>query len=684
MAASYFSEEKLTDNDILSRFIMWQDIGGIVVFNDSLTPVSYALGENSPPLAFWTDTASNPNISEVLTYPKKSYMDRVSYGGKIYNIGVSSRAESNEMILCFDEYEDMLTDDGFNMDTLFSGFRLDMNGAIVVTDGERTITSNVDGLHGTKVSDWPEREMKPMTGGMFRVRDGRKSWYGARTVYEGYYIYVFFPASEVFKNHQTILVYEITIYVVLCLMFEIMRYRSKQRNIRQIEEHMNTVNAVSTIYTANVLIRLDSNEWQIIKAEDRIRELLKNAVTREDCLKIITEKVVSDESRKAFRKFADLSDISERISENGYIDFDFKSSENVWLNMTVVPRETDDEGRAVSVLLLVRNINETKCRELDYLKQLRATAEMADRANAAKTDFLRRMSHDIRTPINGIRGMAAIGKCSLDDPKKQEECLDRILTASDFLLDLVNNVLDMNKLESGNVILENKAFDLHGLISDLTVAVETQAVERGVAYSADDSQITHSAVIGSPLHLRQVLQNIVSNAVKYNRENGSVTLTCKELSSANGRAEYEFICRDTGIGMSREFQEHVFEPFSQERSDARTKYEGTGLGLSMLNFASNAIKYTKKGRIDITLGCERISEDTAVMKYSVKDTGQGIRSEDMDKLFTMYTQLNAVKNHGTESTGIGLAISKYFIDLMGGSVSAESVYGKGSGDTAGR
>ena len=232
---------------------------------------------------------------------------------------------------------------------------------------------------------------------------------------------------------------------------------------------MNTVNAVSTIYTANVLIRLDSNEWQIIKAEDRIRELLKNAVTREDCLKIITEKVVSDESRKAFRKFADLSDISERISENGYIDFDFKSSENVWLNMTVVPRETDDEGRAVSVLLLVRNINETKCRELDYLKQLRATAEMADRANAAKTDFLRRMSHDIRTPINGIRGMAAIGKCSLDDPKKQEECLDRILTASDFLLDLVNNVLDMNKLESGNVILENKAFDLHGLISDLSL-----------------------------------------------------------------------------------------------------------------------------------------------------------------------------------------------------------------------
>lgn len=582
MAGSYFSEEKLTDNDILSKFIMWQDIDGIVVFNDRLTPISYAFGENSPPLAFWTDTASNPNISEVLTYPKKSYMDRVSYGGKTYNIAVSSRAESNEMILCFDEYEDMLTDDGFNMDTLFSGFRLDMNGAIVVTDGERTITSNVDRLHGTKVSDWPERKMKPINGGMFRVKDGRKAWYGARTVYEGYYIYVFFPASEVFRNHQTILGYEITIYVVLCFIFEIMRYRSKQRNIRQIEEHMNTVNAVSTIYTANVLIRLDNDEWQIIKAEDRIRELLKNAVTREDCLKIIIEKVVSHESREAFRKFADLSDISERLSEKSYIDFDFKSIENVWLNMTVVPRETDDEGRAVSVLLLVRNINETKCRELDYLKQLRVTAEMADRANAAKTDFLRRMSHDIRTPINGIRGMAAIGKCSLDDPKKQEECLDKILTASDFLLDLVNNVLDMNKLESGNVILENKAFDLHGLISDLTVAVETQAVERGVAYSADDSQITHSAVIGSPLHLRQVLQNIVSNAVKYNRENGSVTLTCKELSCANGRAEYEFICRDTGIGMSREFQEHVFEPFSQERSDARTKYEGTGLGLSIV------------------------------------------------------------------------------------------------------
>lgn len=585
MAGSYFSEEKLTDNDILGKFIMWQEISGIIVFDEKLSPVSYAFADDAVPMSFWEEIASNPNISEVITYPKKSYMDRVEYGGKLYNIAVSARAETNEMILCFDEYEELLTDDGFNMDTLFSGFRLNMNGAIVVSDGEKVITSNISGLQGLSVSDCPVTDVsaaKKQSGDLIRIKYGRKSWYGTRSVYGDYIIYAFFPASEVFSNHQTILGYVITVYAVMCFFFEIMRYRSKRKSIQQIEEHINTVNAVSAIYTANVLVRLDRDEWHIIKAEDKIKDMLGVSGSRDKCLEIIKNNLVSDDNRAQFEKFTDLSDISERLSANGYTDLDFKNRENVWLNMTIVPRELDDNGRAVSVLLLVRNINEAKCRELDYLRQLKETAELADRANIAKTDFLRRMSHDIRTPINGIRGMAAIGKCSLDDPKKQEECLDKILTASDFLLDLVNNVLDMNKLESGNICLENKSFDLHGLIRALGLAVETQAVERGISYSADDSGITHSSVMGSPLHLRQVLQNIVSNAIKYNRESGSVRLICKELSCRDGRAEYEFICRDTGIGMSEEFQKHVFEPFSQEHSDARTQYEGTGLGLSIV------------------------------------------------------------------------------------------------------
>ena len=175
------------------------------------------------------------------------------------------------------------------------------------------------------------------------------------------------------------------------------------------------------------------------------------------------------------------------------------------------------------------------------------------------------MSHDIRTPINGIRGMVEIGDRCPEDMARQADCRKKIWEASTLLLELVNEVLDMGKLESGEIMLEEREFDLKELLDSVGVVVDKQARERGITIITDGYPVEHRCLLGSPLHLRRLLMNIISNAVKYNHAGGEVRLGCREKPSADPEtAQIEFTCADTGIGMSEEFQKHVFEPFAQD------------------------------------------------------------------------------------------------------------------------
>ena len=220
-------------------------------------------------------------------------------------------------------------------------------------------------------------------------------------------------------------------------------------------------------------------------------------------------------------------------------------------------------------------------REQEYQKTLKAAALKAESANLAKTEFLQRMSHDIRTPINGIRGMVEIGDRCPEDMARQADCRKKIWEASTLLLELVNEVLDMGKLESGEVVLENVPFDLPELMHEITDVLEKQAAERGIVLHREYGRLPHPRLVGSPLHVKRLLMNVLSNAIKYNREKGRVMLDCFELSSNGDKVQICFVCADTGIGMSEEFQKRMFEPFTQENAGARSVYGGTGLGMSI-------------------------------------------------------------------------------------------------------
>ena len=215
-----------------------------------------------------------------------------------------------------------------------------------------------------------------------------------------------------------------------------------------------------------------------------------------------------------------------------------------------------------------------------YKAELLRTAKKAEAANEAKTEFLQRMSHDIRTPINGICGMINVADYYADNMEKQTECRAKIKEASHLLLELINEVLDMSKLESDEVVLEDIPFNLNSIFEEILGVIEHMAAEQNIRIIWEEKEVTHWNLIGSPVHVKRILMNILSNAVKYNKENGYVYISCREIpSKQTAMPTLEFVCRDTGIGMTEAFQKRIFEPFAQEHAGSRTKFAGTGLGM---------------------------------------------------------------------------------------------------------
>ena len=217
-----------------------------------------------------------------------------------------------------------------------------------------------------------------------------------------------------------------------------------------------------------------------------------------------------------------------------------------------------------------------------YKAELLIAAKKAEAANEAKTEFLQRMSHDIRTPINGIRGLVNMADHYADDMERQTEYRTKVKEASNLLLELVNDVLDMSKLESGEIVLEEIPFNLSSISREVFVVIEQMAAEQNIRVVWEKKEITHRDFIGSPGYVKRVMMNILSNAVKYNKENGQIYVSCVEIPSEQPEmTTMEFVCRDTGIGMAEEFQKHIFEPFAQEHTGSRAKFAGTGLGMAI-------------------------------------------------------------------------------------------------------
>ena len=250
---------------------------------------------------------------------------------------------------------------------------------------------------------------------------------------------------------------------------------------------------------------------------------------------------------------------------------------------------------AVRHKVIVSGRREMQERETEYRNEYDRLESDARVANNVKTDFLRRMSHDIRTPINGIRGMLDIADYYADDLQKQQECRDKVREASGYLLELVNDILDMSKLESGEIVWKDEPFDLRQALREITSITKLQAAERNIDFSVVEDNVVHAKLIGSTVLLKRICFNLIGNALKYNKENGWLRVSCNEISFDGESGEYEFVCADSGIGMSEEFQKRMYEPFAQEDPSFKNSYGGSGLGLAIVKKLVDALD----GTIDV-------------------------------------------------------------------------------------
>ena len=293
-----------------------------------------------------------------------------------------------------------------------------------------------------------------------------------------------------------------------------------------------------------------------------------------------------------------------------------------------------------------------------YKAELLRAAKKAEAANEAKTEFLQRMSHDIRTPINGICGMIDVADHYAEDMKKQTECRAKIKEASHLLLELINEVLDMSKLESDEVILEEIPFNLNSISEEILGVIEQMATEQNIRILWEEKEVTHWNLIGSPGHVKRVLMNILSNAVKYNKENGYVYISCREIpSEQTAMTTLEFVCRDTGIGMTEAFQKRIFEPFAQEHAGSRTKFAGTGLGMPITK------KLVEKMGGTISFESKEGTGTTFVIRIPFRiDTDRKDRTETEEKTETSIQGFHVLL---TEDNELNMEIAEFVLQNEG-------------------
>lgn len=337
------------------------------------------------------------------------------------------------------------------------------------------------------------------------------------------------------------------------------------------------IDALSNIYYAQYRIDLTTGQAVEITSVEKVQRYIPKEGDAQYYLNVMCDKLIVADYNDEMRRFVDLSTLKERMKDKNIVSHEFIGIESGWSRANFVGAKRDENNDVVQVLFVTQHIDEEKKQELDYQRKLEEALETARQANRTRTRFLSSMSHDIRTPINGILGMIDMDCSEKVEKAKHHEHMEKIRASAEQLLSILNDVLEMSKLENGISCLTEEAFDLIQLVE----AVKCYDNPLQVRFVIDTKKVIHSRVLGSPAHVRQVLFHTVGNAIKYNRENGTVHIEVSEKILTEKRSSFQIMITDTGLGMSEEFVEHIFEPFTQEHGDARTTFEGTGLGMSI-------------------------------------------------------------------------------------------------------
>lgn len=376
------------------------------------------------------------------------------------------------------------------------------------------------------------------------------------------------------------LIFAFSIYII-GLIF--LNWKQKKLLMSQKQEMSRIVDGVTNLFARFVVVDLKNDTYEYLKDKEKGYPA-KGKYS--DLVTYFSPRYIVEDGAEDMPTVIAKDYIQTHMDENTpYLQFEYRVQRETerWEHISILSLKREN-GVPTIILHAIQDVTELKREELRNRTALKEAFQAAEAANHAKSDFLSRMSHDIRTPMNAIMGMTTVAVMNIDDKERLKDCLNKITLSSRHLLALINDVLDMSKIESGKVTLAEEEFDMAKMVENLLAIIHPQIQEKNQQLKVNISNITHEDVIGDPLHLQQVFVNIMGNAVKFTPEGGTISFSiCEKPSRIQGSGCYEFIFEDTGIGMKEEFVETIFEPFARENSAGSQNIEGTGLGMSIAN-----------------------------------------------------------------------------------------------------
>lgn len=339
------------------------------------------------------------------------------------------------------------------------------------------------------------------------------------------------------------------------------------------------ISAIAKTFNAIYRVDIINDKIEEIASDDISRHLKKDVASASEQFNYVCDNLVAPEYRELVRPFMDISTLEERLKDEEFVTTEYKMNDGNWHRMRFVAKRKDASGRLTHVLCLIRIISDTKRTE----ENLYFEAEQAKKEVDMKTQFLKTMSHDIRTPLNGLIGMIKMADQYSDDVVMRSKLRNKAQQSLEYLVSLVNDILDMNKLQSGDLRDQQLTFDFIDFIREINRIYYDKAAEKNIKYDVDWDKVNfkHSILIGNPVYLGRALSNIASNAVKFSPSGSTITVWGNEEIIDDKHVLYTLYCKDEGEGMTDEFIKHAFDMFSQQNQTSRTKYEGSGLGLAM-------------------------------------------------------------------------------------------------------
>ena len=613
-------QEGNLSTEMLDEYAREQRLTGILVLDQNLK-VTEQSAKDGDTMSLWQKLIKSDYVRDIAEHPEKTYTTRLRNKGKIYDFAAVARQDAAGILITYAQKEEVNELNGdLTMASLFPDFPFEMNGSVVICDDDKVVSTNRQELTARSIEEAKSQyknKFEADENGIVHLRSETGNWFGRREKIKDYDAYIFFPESQVYITRNIICVIYVLLALLLFLLYRVSRSRTEKRSILQDQKRLRVINALGHAYSSISLVNLKTEEIEILKSSENMKPDQKGDMLSKAHQEELIRQVIAEPFQEAYWKFVDISTVAKRLEERETLSFTARTVDERWMTMIIVPQGYDKDGKLCTVLVAIRDATEEKEREIAQDRNLRNALAAAEHANRAKTVFLNNMSHDIRTPMNAVIGFTALATAHIDNKELVLDYLKKIHISGQHLLSLINDVLDMSRIENGSVRIEYTVVHLPDILHDLKTIIQESVHSKQQELYIDTQDVLHEDIITDKLRLTQVLLNISSNAVKFTPVGGTVNIRVSEKPCRrDGCTTVVFSVKDNGIGMSPEFREQVFDSFTREHTVTENGIGGTGLGMAITKNIVDMLG----GTIQVESEVGRGTEFTVMLECEISGT----------------------------------------------------------------